>query len=237
MAVATAAVPAPAPPPWGGTGDRTPEPAGGCLYTNSPRGRPGARRWPWVLFGGGVQPGQWRGSPRGSGGLAVQQGAQPPRHCGSPSHRVRPAWRPADPPPPEGRWSLGGSPEGAQPVGGPTAAGGPPAPDTEGPLPQPADPGAHCGRAATETPCKQGAAYPPQLTRASERAMAGGGGRTRSLQCPAGHTRRGWWWARRQNQPRQPPPWCGPSVRTPDLAGGCLYAHSPRGRPRARRWH
>ena len=26
----------------------------------------------------------------------------------------------------------------------------------------------------TETPCKQGAAYPPQLTRASEHAMAGG---------------------------------------------------------------
>ena len=99
-AVATAAVPAPAAPPWGGTRDRTPAPAGGCLYAHRPRGRPGARRWPWVLFGGGVQPGQWRGSPRGSGGLAVQQGAQPPRHCGSPSHRVRPAWRPADPPPP-----------------------------------------------------------------------------------------------------------------------------------------
>ena len=98
MAVATAAVPAPAPPPWGGTRDRTPEPPGGCLYAHSPRGRPGPRRWPWLLFGGGVRPGQWPGSPRGSGGLAVEQRAQPPRHCGSPSHRVRPAWRPADPP-------------------------------------------------------------------------------------------------------------------------------------------
>ena len=108
-AVATAAVPAPVAPPWGGTRDRTPEPAGGCLYAHSPRGRPGPRRWPWVLFGGGVRPGQWLGSPRGGGGLAVQQGAQPPRHCGSPSHRVRPARRPVDspsppppPPPPRG---------------------------------------------------------------------------------------------------------------------------------------
>ena len=33
------------------------------------------------------------------------------------------------------------------------------------------------------------------------------------------------------------PPWCGTSVQTPDLARGCLYAHSPRRRPRARRWH
>ena len=97
-AVATAAVPAPAAHPWVGTRDRTPEPAGGCLYAHSPRGRPGPRRWPWVPSEGGVRPGQWRGSPRGSGGLAVQQGAQPPRHCGSPSHWVRPAWRLADPP-------------------------------------------------------------------------------------------------------------------------------------------
>ena len=35
-AAATAAVLAPAAPPWGGTRDRTPEPAGGCLYAHSP---------------------------------------------------------------------------------------------------------------------------------------------------------------------------------------------------------
>ena len=106
------------PPPWGGTRDWTPGPAGGCLYAHSPRGRRGARRWPWVLFEGGVQPGQWRGSPHGNGGLAVQQGAQPPRRCGSPSHRMQPAWQPADspvprPPPPGESRGLEGSPGGS----------------------------------------------------------------------------------------------------------------------------
>ena len=112
-AVATTAVPAPAAHLWGGTRDRTPEPAGGCLYAHSPRRRPGPRRWTWAPSEGGLRPGQWRGSPRGSGGLAVQQGAQPLRHCGSSSHWVRPAWRPADPPfppPPNGESrGLGGS--------------------------------------------------------------------------------------------------------------------------------
>ena len=55
--------------------------------------------------------------------------------------------------------------------------------------------------------------------------------------CLTGHARRGRRWGRRRYEPRRLPSWSGPSVRTPDLAGGCLYAHGPRGRPRARRWH
>ena len=178
--VATAAVPAPAPPPWGGTRDRTPEPAGGCLYAHSPRGRPGARRWPWDLFGGGVQPGQWRGSPRGSGWLAVQQGAQPPRHCGSPSHRVRPAWRPADSPsplapPPPGRVGAWGQPEDEHCLSGDRQLRGAcqlPAPRCPCPDLLTPEPTAAVRRA--EAPCPREAACPPQLTKASEHAEAGG---------------------------------------------------------------
>ena len=177
-AVATTAVPAPAAHPWGGTRDPTPEPAGGCLYAHSPRGRPGPRRWPWVPSEGGVRPGQWRGSPRGSGGLAVQQGAQPPRHCGSPSHRVRPAWRPADspfpPPPPPGRAGAWGEARGrAPPVGGPATTGGTPAPGAEGPLPRHADPGTHCGRVATGGPLSARGGL-PAATNQGQRARQGG---------------------------------------------------------------
>ena len=180
-AVATVAVPASAAPPWGGTRDRTPEPAGGCLYAHSPRGRPGPRRWPWVLFGGGVRPGQRRGSPRGSGGLAVQQGAQPPRHCGSPSHRVRPAWRPADspsppppPPPPRGEQGPGGKPEDEHCLlGGQRLRGARQLLAPRGPCPDMLTPEHTAAVWRAEAPCPREAACPPRLTKASEHAKAG----------------------------------------------------------------
>ena len=143
------------------------------------------------------------------------------------------------PPPPRGDGTWWAARERARPIGGPAAAGGLPAPDTEGLLPQPADAGAHCGHTADRDPMQARGGL-PAATDQSERSRHGGGGRgaaNRIAPVPAGHARHGWWWARRRYEPRQPPSWCGPSVRTPDLAKGGLYGHSPRWRPRARRWH
>ena len=80
------------------------------------------------------------------------------------------------PPPPPGRAGAWGAARGrALPVGGPAAAGGAPAPGTEGPLPRHADPGTHCVRAASRGSLSARGGV-PAATNQSQRTCQGGEG-------------------------------------------------------------
>ena len=85
VAVGMAAVPAPATPPLGWP--QCPDPRRVSIHPQPTRA-PREKAKLWVPSGDGDQPGQWQGAPRSSGEVAVRQGAQPPRHCGSPWRRV-----------------------------------------------------------------------------------------------------------------------------------------------------
>ena len=82
---------------------------------------------------------------------------------------------PQPPPPPPGRVGAWGAARGrALPVRGPAATGGAPAPDTEGPLPRPADLGSQRCRDANRGPLPA-RGCPPAATDQSQWAHRGGG--------------------------------------------------------------
>ena len=107
VAVETAAVLAPAPPPWGGTGDRTPEQAGGCPYATAHEGAPVRGDGPRSSLGVGCSPGSGEGPHTAVGGWRYYRGhsrrgaaAPPPTGCNRRGSRRNP--------PPRGEQGRGG---------------------------------------------------------------------------------------------------------------------------------
>ena len=241
-AVATEAVPAPAtPPPGQAPGTGPPSRLEGVCTPTAHEGAPARDDGPGSSLGVESSPGSGEG-PRAAVGVWRYSGALrlslSPGVAGAAAGGLPP---PPPAPPPRGQTEPAGLPGSEHRVpGGRRQQGACRLLTPGGPCPNllTSEPTTDAG--LTGTTCRQGVARPPPLARACERALAGGGGggqRSTPPRFPAGHPQRGWWWARQRYEPRRPPPWCGPGVRTPDLAGGCLYAHSPQGRPRARRRH